>query len=36
MDGHIHGPIHGRGPSMFDWLMLALSFTTIFWIIAAH
>jgi hypothetical protein len=36
MDGYVHGPIRGRGPSMFAWLMLALSFVTIAWIVAAH
>jgi hypothetical protein len=36
MDGDIQGPTRGRGPLMFDWLMLALSFATIAWIVAAH
>jgi hypothetical protein len=36
MDGHVRGPVRRRGPSMFDWLMLALSFATIVWAVAAH
>jgi len=36
MDGDVRGPVRGRGPSMFDWMMLALSFATIVWIVAGH
>jgi hypothetical protein len=36
MDGYVHGPIRGRGPSLFDWLMLALSFATILFVVAAQ
>ena len=36
MDGHIQGPIRGRGPTMFDWLMLTASFAAILWILAMH
>jgi hypothetical protein len=36
MDGYIQGPIRGRGPTMFDWVMLALSFATIVWVVTTH
>jgi hypothetical protein len=36
MDAQVRGPVRGRGPTMFDWLMLALSFATVVWILAAH
>jgi hypothetical protein len=36
MDPHIHRTLPGRGPSRFDWLMLAFSVLTIAWIVLAH
>lgn len=36
MDGYVQEPIRKRRPSMFDWLMLAVSFATVVWILAAH
>jgi hypothetical protein len=36
MDGHVHSPLRGRGPSTFDWIMLAISLLTISWIVVAH
>jgi hypothetical protein len=36
MDAYVRRPTRGRGPSMFDWLMLTLSFATIVWILATH
>jgi len=34
MDGFVHR--RGRGPSLFDWLMLVASFVTIGWIVVTH
>jgi len=34
MDGFVHR--RGRGPSLFDWLMLVFSFATIAWIVMTH
>lgn len=36
MDGHVHSPLRGRGPSTLDWAMLAASFLTVAWIVVAH
>jgi hypothetical protein len=36
MDAYVNSPLHRRGPSRFDWVMLALSFLTIFRIVVAH
>lgn len=36
MDGHAQSPLRRRGPSWFDWAMLALSFVTVSWIVVAH
>jgi hypothetical protein len=36
MDPHVHSPLRDRGPLRLDWVMLALSFLTVFWIVVAH
>jgi hypothetical protein len=36
MDGHVHSPLRGRGPSAFDWVMLAASFLTVAWIVIGY
>jgi hypothetical protein len=36
MDSRIHRTFPSRGPSRFDWLMLAFSVLTIAWIVLAH
>jgi hypothetical protein len=36
MGGYVHGPFRRRGPFLFDWLMLALSFATIMWVVAGQ
>jgi hypothetical protein len=36
MDGHPHSPLGSRGPSTLDWIMLAVSFLMIAWIVVAH
>jgi hypothetical protein len=35
MEAHVHSPLRSRGPSLFDWVMLALSFLTVSWIVVA-
>ena len=35
MDTPVHSPLRSRGPSLFDWVMLALSFLTVSWIVVA-
>ena len=36
MDGYVHNPLRGRGPSTFDRVMLAVSFLTVAWIVITH
>jgi hypothetical protein len=36
MNGNVHSPLRGGGPSTFDWVMLAASFLTVTWIVLGH
>ena len=36
MDARVRSPLHDRRSSTFDWIMLALSFLTVGWIVVAY
>jgi hypothetical protein len=36
MDARFHSPLRNRRSSTFDWIMLAVSFLTVGWIVVAY